>query len=306
MSSYARGSDRDLSYIKEVTAGVTPATPVMKALRNTGDSFNLTRDSFVSAELRSDRAMTDLKLGNKQASGDIQFELSYTNFDDMLEAVLYSLETFAVDGTIKNGKKQQTFTIEKGFPDSTHFQQFKGMTPNSLTLTINANAQVTGTVSFIGMDQTITTTTIASSVTPAIAGGLFDSFNGSITEGGVSADITSLTITIDNGVEPVFVLMNNGAKALIDGRCNITGTLNVLFDKTLYAKFSNETESSLEFTLTTVEQPLNGYTFTLPRIKFTGADMPVNSEGVVGVTMPFQALQSEVTSSTIEIEKLSV
>jgi len=252
--------------------------------------------------------MTDLKLGNKQASGDIQFELSYANFDDFLEAILYSAQTFAVDGTIKNGTTQQTFTIEKGFPSSTHFQQFKGMTPNSMTLTINANAQVTGTISFIGMNQTISTATIASSVTPAVAGGLFDSFNGALSEGGVAiADVTSLTITIDNGVEPIFVLMDNGVKALIDGRCNVTGTLNALFqDDSLYAKFLEETESSLSFTLNTVEEPLNGYTFTLPRIKYTSADMPVNGEGVVSITMPFQSLQDDVVGATITIEKLSV
>ena len=37
--SFARGSQRGLTYIKEVTPGVTPALPDMTLIRNTGDSL---------------------------------------------------------------------------------------------------------------------------------------------------------------------------------------------------------------------------------------------------------------------------
>lgn len=304
--AYARGSGRDISYIKEVTPGTTPALPAMIKMRTTGDSFNLNRDSFQSDELRADRAITDMKLGNKQASGNIDFELSYENFEDMLEAVLESPDTLTIPtDVIKNGTTQTYFTIEKGFPGVPHFQVYTGMTPNTFNLNLQSNSQVTATIEFLGLDQSTDTVSIADSVVEPTLGGLFDSYTGEIKEGGATiGDITSLTMTINNNLTPTFVLMNDAVSEIIDGRCNIEGTLSVYFaDATLYNKFASESESSIEFTLT-VSGSTDGYTFLLPRVKYTAADMPVADEGPVTVTMPFQALQDNVVeNATIKITK---
>ena len=173
-----RGSDRDLSYIKEVTAGVTPATPAMKLMRTTGDTFQLSRDSFASAELRADRGITDMKLGNKQTSGTINFELSYENFEDFLAGVLMSDTEFtALDGSeIKNGKTMYSYTIEKGFPTGGHYEVYRGMVPNTFNLTLQSNAQVTGSLEFIGRTYEQGVTTIADQLVNPRQGGLFESY----------------------------------------------------------------------------------------------------------------------------------
>ena len=277
-------------------------------MRTTGDSFNLTRDTFESAELRADRGITDSKAGNKQSSGSVDVEISYENFDDMLEAILESADTL-VDGgdTIQNGTTMIPYSIEKGFPAGNHYQIYTGMYANTFNLNLQANSQVTGSIEFVGMNQEVRTTP-ASSVakTEPVSGGLFDSFTGEIKEGGaVIGDITSLSLTISNNLSPTFVLMNDSVKEVIDGRCMVEGSLSVYFsDATLYNKFVNDLESSIEFTLTDPASgaELNGYTFLLPRVKYSGADMPVNAEGPVLVTMPFKALQDSV-NGTIKITK---
>ncbi len=303
-----RGSDRDLSYIKEVTPGVTPVNPAMKLMRTTGDTFQLSRDSFTSAELRADRGITDMKLGNKQTSGTINFELSYENFEDFLAGVLESDTEFtALDGSeIKNGKTLYSYTIEKGFVSGGHYQVYRGMSPNTLSLSLQSNSQVTGSIEFMGRTYTVGVATIADSVVQPRQGGLFDSYTGSIKEGGSTIGyVSSMNITITNGLETLFALFNDSVTDIIDGRCNVTGSVVIYFENsTMFDKFANETESSIEFTL--LDNLGNGYTFLLPRVKYSSADMPVNGEGVVMVTMPFQALQDSVTGATVKVTKIVV
>jgi hypothetical protein len=309
MAKFARGSARQLTYIKEVTGGVTPPTPAMTTLRNTGDSFNLTRDSYQSEELRSDRAITDLTLGNKQTTGNIDIELSFENFEPFMEAALFSADTLTVaNDSIKNGVTLNQFSIEKGFADVPFYQVFSGMAVNTFTLNLQGNSPVTAAIDFMGTGYTQGTTTLDPAPIDAVQGGLFDSYTGEIKEGGVTvADVMSLTLSINNNLTPAFVLFNENVAEIIDGRCNVEGTVQLYFqDSTIYNKFANDTESSLEFTLKS--NATDGYTFKLPRIKYTSADLPVSDEGPVTVSMPFQALQDDTpgVESTIEIIKLAV
>lgn len=303
-----RGSDRDLSYIKEVTAGTTPATPAMKLMRTTGDTFQLSRDSFTSAELTADRGISDMKLGNKQTAGTINFELSYENFEDFMAGVLMSDTEFTVltGSEIKNGKTMYSYSIEKGFPTGGHYEVYRGMVPNTFNLTLQSNAQVTGSLEFIGRTYEQGVATIANSVIDPRQGGLFDSYTGSLKEGGTTVGfVSSANITLTNGLNPLFALFNDSVTDIIDGRCNVTGSISIYFENaTMYNKFANETESSLEFTL--LDNLGNGYTFLIPRIKYSSVDMPVNGEGVIMVNMPFQALQDSATDTTIKITKIVV
>lgn len=304
-----RGSGRDLAYIKEVTSGTTPATPAFTKMRTTGDSFNLTRDSLESAELRADRAITDLKLGNKQSGGSIDFELSYENFEPFLEAVLESADELgAVGSEIKNGITMIPYTIEKSWSASNIYQRYTGMYANTLNLNIASNSQITGSLEFIGKGfETGTDIITGATYAEPTLGGLFDSYNGVLKEGlgagVVIGYVSSLSLTISNGLEALFSLFNDEVSDVIDGRCSIEGSLQIYFeDSTLFDKFVSDEESALEFTLTT--GATTGYTVRLPRIKYTGGDMPVSGEGAVMVTMPFKALHDNITeNATIKITK---
>lgn len=86
----AEGSRRRLSYIEEVDWGVTPDNPSMKLLRNTGGGgIQMQRDSLQSQEMRSDRQIAAMRLGNKRPTLEVPFEFSYGSFDDLLEGALF-------------------------------------------------------------------------------------------------------------------------------------------------------------------------------------------------------------------------
>lgn len=85
----ASGSERYLQYIKEVTKGTTPVTPVMQKVRNTGGSgVENARTNVTSNEIRSDRAIITSRLGNNQPNLSVPIEFSYGSYDDWMQGAL--------------------------------------------------------------------------------------------------------------------------------------------------------------------------------------------------------------------------
>lgn len=82
------GSVAEHFYTLETDCGVTPTSPVWSPLRFTSGNLQQTRDVLVSQELDGGRDTTSVRLGSKQAGGEISIELSPTSYDDLLEAAL--------------------------------------------------------------------------------------------------------------------------------------------------------------------------------------------------------------------------
>ena len=298
---FATGGNHGLRYVVESEFGKTPASPAMRELRHTSCGLALTKDSFQSNELRRDAQISDLRHGVKQANGDVGIELSYGEYDDFLAAAIRG----EWDGNIlKAGIKPWYFTIEREFADIQQFELFTGCMVNSLSLDIQSNAMVTGTISFIGKGVTFPTSTAATVSTPSFTHSPVDGFHGALKEGGAEiAVITSISLNIDNGIEAANVVGSDEAEALVPGRINCTGTVSAYFeDMTLLQKFVDEAESSLEIVLG--DGGPGSYIFTLPRIKYTGGDNGVDGEGPVMLDMPFQALLDSCTGTNVLIERI--
>lgn len=84
----ANGSRHSMRYIAESTYGTTPATPAFKPIRHTSTTLGLSKESLQSEEIRDDRQIADFRHGTYQVGGDMNIELSFASFDDLLEAVL--------------------------------------------------------------------------------------------------------------------------------------------------------------------------------------------------------------------------
>ena len=166
------------------------------------------------------------------------------------------------------------------------------------------SAMVTGTVSFVGANGEFASTPLSANPTDSFAHSPYDGLKGQLLEGGLAnAVVTAVELSIDNGLTPEFVLFNQGAAAVTEGRCNITGTVSAMFENTaMLNKFLNETESSL--TITFGDGISESYTVTLPRIKYTGGNKPVDGEGSIVLSMPFQALLDPVTGTNIRIDRM--
>lgn len=306
------GSRHSMGLVPEANYGVTPANPAFAAIRHTGTSLGLSKETIQSEELRSDRQIADLRHGARQVGGDVEFELSYESFDTILEAVL--MGTWAVDtpaaGTdrLTAGVVRRSFTIERHFADllaaDKPYHRYTGCEFNNLELSIKANAMVTGKVGVIGQDYNTAGAAIAGSTYPAATTTTpLDSFTGTLTEGGVAiAVITEISLKLENGLDPRYVVGDKRTQRPSVKRSNVNGQITAYFENsTLLDKFVNETESAIEFQL--VDLDGNTYDFTLPRIKYTGGQPDVKGEGPITLSMPFQALLDSVTGTNVIVDR---
>jgi hypothetical protein len=71
-------------YIKETTLGTTPTVGTAKNLRITGESLTFALTKETSQELNAYRAATSVVPTQAEASGSLNFELSYAEYDPLL------------------------------------------------------------------------------------------------------------------------------------------------------------------------------------------------------------------------------
>jgi len=114
-----------VAYKKETTYGQNAGNSSdaeYASLRITGESLHQETSTITSAEIRSDRQISDVVRSNLNAAGDTNFELSY-NFTDLLESALMSDSTWAGDEAsgsldiLADGTNQR-FTASTGTPFS--------------------------------------------------------------------------------------------------------------------------------------------------------------------------------------------
>ena len=300
----ARGSQAQTIYVAESTFGTTPSSPGFTSLPLTGNSLALGKDTFQSQTIRSDRMIEDFRHGMKNVSGDLSFEFRYSDFDAFLAAALMN-DWATNDLTV--GTTAKYFSIEKGFTDIGRYHLYTGCMVNTFALSIQANSMITGTLGIIGKD--LSTGAAPEDSVPAdySSNSPFDSFTGSIYEGGTAASneiaiVTGIDFTLDNGMTPTQIVGSDTTPEIIDGRSNLTGTLTAYFeDGSMVDKFVNETESVIQFTLQ--DTASNSYTFLLPAVKYGGGDPGYDGEGPVTASMNFQAIYDATSGTSFKITR---
>lgn len=303
----ASGSSHSLYYVEETTRGTTPTTPVFKTFRHTGTTLALTKEAFESNE-RGGRQVKCFRHGNKQVNGGTDYELSYGDFDDLLEAVTggaWATDTpTAGTDQLKSGNDIRFYTIERDFEDISTRIRYTGCAVNEMSLTVAPNANVEGSFGFVGVDQD-TDNDMVSGATyeDPTTQCPFDSFSGSISEGGSTIGVvTEITMSLNNGIANLFAV---GSDAPVDysiQRFRVEGTLTVYFENvTLLNKFINETSSTLEFTLTS--EGGDDLKFSFPNIKYNGGQPDVSDDNEITLAMPFVGLYDATDESEIVIER---
>ena len=302
--AFATGAQTSLHYVAESTWGTTPATPTWTPICYNSCSLGISKDSIEDDCLSSNRQVKGLVTGTRQASGDIGTRLAYGEFDALLEAALGG--TWASD-VLKAGTIERSFTFEKRFNLATdEYHRFTGEKVNTLSISIQPNANVGLTFGMIGkdLDSDNLTSQVASSTYSAASTNIpFNSFTGTITEGGGSiAIIQGLDLSLENGYEPAFALMSTTGIEPIAGKSRVTGKITAYYaSKSLYEKFLNDTESSISVTLEDVEG--NTLKIELPSIKYTGGNPEVSGEGPVSVPLDFTALYDASAASQIVLTR---
>ncbi len=296
---FAQGSRSYIQYIPEVTAGTTPATPQMVQIPINSHSLGLKKATMESNEIRSDRQVGNVRHGNKRIDGEIDVEFRGNDYDPFLESALFGAFT---TGTLKLGTTQKFMTIEDGAVDINQYRVFTGCTVDKFTLDVKPNQIIGAKFGMVGYNMTTGTTPLDSTPTAMSTNQPFDSFSGTITEGGSAiAIVTGLTLNVDNSVQPTYVIGSAVTPQMEYGRGRVTGEITCYFqDMAMINKFVNETLSSLVFSLTGSGDT---YTFTVPKIKYTGADVPLQSEQSRLITMPFVGLYDTTEATSLKIVK---
>lgn len=297
--TYAQGSKTRLAYVVESVYGTTPATPTLIALPYSTHSLDMQKTFMQSNDILGDRIPRDSRHGTKSASGSIEVDLRRGSYDALLEAAMMGAWTTNV---LKVGSTSKFFTIEDQATDIAQYRAFKGMTVNSMSISIVPDQMVRATFNMIGRDMTQAITSVAAGAPTADAGyEPFDSF-GAILEGGTAnAFVTSLEFTVDNSRANVPVI-GSQLSAFVDyGNAVITGTMTVRYrDKALIDKFLNETSSSISVTVDD-GTGANSMQFVFPSIKYNGASTPVANPQGRTISLPFVAEYDATEGTNLKI-----
>lgn len=299
--AFAQGSRTQLAYISEVTYGTTPSTPAMVSLPFNTHSVDLSKTRVQSAEITPDRMPRIDRHGQRTVSGDIAVEMRPADYDFLLEGALFGAFSTNV---LNTGTTVKSFTLEDGALDITQYRAFTGCMVNTMQMSIAPNQMTTATFGIIGKNMTQSTSPLDASLTAASGNEPFDSFSGTITEGGSSiAYVNSIDFTLNNNLNPTFALGAVSTPQMEFGMSTLEGTMTVFYqDAALITKFLNETESSLQIVLDDRVAGLN-YTLLMPRIKINGAAVPVGSPTSRLMTVPFVALRDSSTGTQLRITR---
>lgn len=202
----------------------------------------------------------------------------------------------SLNQTLVPGVTQRSFSALRQYTDvaatgsNYPFQLYKGLEVNKLSLTLSPESFVKAGFSMFGREMVLSNADPATAYTAASTRKPFDAFSGVVTvDGSAVANITEIQLTVENGIQPRFVLFDDKTLAPKIGRCRVTGTITLYFqDSTFLSAFNGATKRALSFTLT---DPVgNTYTFDLPSILGTGAQTDVQGESDIMVPFPFSAI----------------
>ena len=295
-----------IAYATESTFGSAP-TSGYGLFRYTGESLEHSKTMNNSQEIRSDGNIPDITEMSSENTGSLDFELSYEALDTFLEGVLLGSWSSNV---LKNGRAIKSFSIEKHFGGSgisKPYHLFKGMSANTLNLTLPAGGFVTGSVGFTGTSVEANTARKQSAAYSAAPTNRVMTGVSNVTSisdaGSAVARIMNATLSVTNNLRTRPVLGSTVTESMGYGYVEVTGTISAYFQTGgLYDKFIGQNDSSLSFVLS--DTAGNAYTILLPKVKYVSGTITaggVNSD--VMSDIGFSAFYDSTQASSISITR---
>lgn len=298
MPTFASGSRVQMAYVPETVFGTTPATPQTILFPMQSTTLDLVKETIEDPTIVSDRMELDERHGNRSVTGNIVTTLQHGQYDDFLEAALCG--TWATN-VLKVGTVERSFTFEQGFLDLPQYRRFTGVKVNTLELSMAPNQVVQATFGMLGAGMTTSGTALDSTPTALQNKAGLTHIGGTITVGGSSVVCTSLNLSLNNGMSINYGIGTADAFGVTYSESVVTGSATFYFEDLVhYNRFVNETTAAISVSCT---DGTNTLTFSIPKAKFMGGQLPVPNSGVLFLTMPFKALKDTGTNTTLSITR---
>lgn len=116
----AKGTAKQVGYKKESSFGTLAGASAGKLLRRVTASFNLTKETYESGEIRTDRQIADFRHGVRSAEGSLNGELAPASYADFIGSVVARDFTAGVSSTgvsVTIDAVGNTFTITRSSGD---------------------------------------------------------------------------------------------------------------------------------------------------------------------------------------------
>jgi hypothetical protein len=245
------------------------------------------------------------------AAGRLSFDVVPTGFATDVAAGK-TIRVYVGD-YLRNGTTQYAHTLEQQELDVLQYQYFTGMQVNQMALTLNPQAILEGTFSFLGMGMNGPTGSRFAGATD-VTDYATDVVNTSSNIGRVAENGINFTTASANLVLKAALQINNNLRAQVGigqiaaygigaGRCNITGSLSTYFgDATVLAKILAGTPSSFDFVAK--DNAGNSFLVDLPKIKFSSGTNPAPAvDQDIVVDANFQAIKHPTLGYTIHMQR---
>ena len=279
----------------ETEFGKDPADLATKAVQMPFNTCGLaaSQNKTDPATIRGRRDPVEPIMGNIDVSGDLAVPMDATAFGYWWKAAMGAPITTAVEGkdgffkhVFKPADDQPSLVLEKGFSKINSYAKYNGCKVSKISISAGGDGELTATISIMGCDEKISTTTICASPSEPVMNRLNNFMANLILGGNKTATVTAFTMDIDFGLAgDTYALGGKGyRKAVNEGLINISGSMTAFFcDNTYLELAENNTETSAELTLEVGELQMS---LLLPEIKFSR-----NSPAVDGPSGIKQELQ---------------
>jgi hypothetical protein len=285
--------------------------PALSQVRFTGESLNYNIQNTKTAEIRPDRAETDLVQTQASAAGSINMELSFDTFKEWLAGVFCSTWGAAGGGgeqIVENGIQRASYLIQKHFQDMDvpQYHNFDGCVAESLDLKMEIGKIVEGSFGFMGLGNTPTSVQYTGATfvdppatTPMNAVSNVQDF--SIAGVPYTGCLTKLGLNIKNNVRAIQCIGSLKARDMKLGTLEVTGDAEFHFNEgSVYENFTAGTEFALSFHLN--DEDTNDYFFELPRCKFESGEVVAGGRNSdVMFTSKFRALYDATETCVIRL-----
>ncbi len=301
----ATGANAQIIFGEESTFGTAATSGIKMGSALYGESFGGSTEELISNAINPSRSVQDVKAGNQTVSGSIPFELSSIGMGTLFKHLMGTNATTGAGPythTQKRGSLPTGLTIEKGYTDISQYELFTGCRINAMALSVTPEGLVTGSFDFVGQDMSASGSSFDGTPTDLGHNPIVHHEATTVQEGGGAATLLGLELNYTNNLDAGrFVIGSANINALPEGRGDTTGTVTLAFENlTLYNKWLNDTESSLDITFT--DSAGDTVQFLIPAVHYNGDASPkIESPQGIVIALPFRGIYDATEATDLKV-----